>query len=176
MKNMFENGLLGLDRIGLDLDGTKGCQWSWRWWFSLLELLSAEFWHLLGWSTGPRGDDREDKAMKTMWSKFQEQLGVFAVTLSEVSSWEKLQSSRSSSSPPTGSHVQSSLAGPFFCLVLVAPSLIWRKTGALCQCSSRFYGLQSPADIQSANYDCEQQGRKLKREGGTEIPIFLDFA
>lgn len=69
----------------------------------------------------------EDKAMKKIWSKFQKQLGVFSVTLSESSSCKKLQNSRSSSPPSAGSCVQPSPAGPFFCLVLVVPSLIWRK-------------------------------------------------
>lgn len=57
MKSIFGNAVLMLGRAGLDLDGARGCQQSWRW--SLLKLLSAEFWHLLGWSA-------EEMTEKTM--------------------------------------------------------------------------------------------------------------
>lgn len=116
-----------------------------------------EFWHLLGWSSGPTWDDREEKATKKIWSKFQEQLGGFAATLYEFSRWEKLQSSRSFSPHPVVPRAQPSPAGPSFCLVLVPPSLICRETGTLCQIFSRFYNRLSPADIQSTNYHHDQQ-------------------
>lgn len=69
---------------------------------------------------------------------------------------------------PVVPRVQPSPAGPFFCLVLVAPSLICRETGTLCQSSSRFNSPLSPADIQSANY---HRGQQEANEEGTEIPV-----
>lgn len=66
--------------------------------------------------------------------------------------------------------VQSSPAGPFFCLVLVAPSLMCRT---LCQSSSRFYSPLSPADIQSTNYHCDQQEGNWR---GNWNPCHLDVA
>lgn len=100
----------------------------------------------------------EKKSHKENMVKISSAVGWLCChTVYEFSRWEKLQSSRSFSPPPAVSCVQPSPAGPFFCLVLVAPSLICRETGTLCQCSSRFYSPLSPADIQSTNYHCEQQ-------------------
>lgn len=141
MKGMFGNAVLKLGKDGIELDeareqgvvsplGDDGCLY-----LSCFQQSSGIFSVRV---LAPE-EMTEDKAMKKIWSKFQEQLGVFSVTLSESSSCKKLQNSRSSSPPSAGSCVQPSPAGPFFCLVLVVPSLIWRKNGALCQCSSRFY-------------------------------------
>lgn len=63
------------NRVGWS-KGARGCQPSWRWWLSLFKLLSAEFWHLFGWSASPRGDDRRQSHEEDM-VKISKAVGCF---------------------------------------------------------------------------------------------------
>lgn len=129
-----------------------------------LELLLVEFWHLWDWSTGPGGDDRENKAVRKIWSKFQEQLGGFAVMLSEFSSWEKPQY-RSCSSPPAGSCVQA-----LSCWSFLLPC----SDSAVTYLEENWGFVSALKDLQTfrEQITSEEQGKNLKREGGTEAPVF----
>lgn len=132
----------------------------------VLASVGLQLWPQMRW--------QRRKSHKENVVKISSAVGWFCCrTVYEFSRWEKLQSSRSFSPPPAVSCVQPSPAGPFFCLVLVAPSLICRETGTLCQCSPRFYSPLSPADIQSTNYHHEQQEANWR---GNRNPCHLDVA